>query len=605
VSAAAQDVRFLVSRPVLPHCRPGRPDQMVFTGDAHGRCEIFTWDAATSSARQVTDRPGGTLYSTIDADGWVWWFDDSGDGRGDWRVQPFEGGPDTPGLAGVPPGRPAGLAMTGDGTVAIGVGDETGLSVYVGRRGGPARRAARLETPGALVDISPDANWLMVAGRSDSPVAVGLVDARTGIVAAEFSGRRTRRWGNGFDPARPAEGLLIEEDGDHYRLVTLNPGTPGTAGGGAAGTTPHDWHRFDSELAVSWFPSGGRVLVRQDRHGRSRLLALDLRARTAESIAVPPGTVWDAVPLEDDVLYLWTDSVTPPQATSRAGRNLPVSDLDHEQPVPGTVTDLWTPGEGGAVHTLLSLPAPGRNGRARPPLVFLLHGGPADHDQDAYDPVVHTLVANGFAVARVNYRGSTGYGPRWRRGGLGRGGLPQLADLVRVRTDILARGLADPRAVGLWGTSWGGYLALLAAGRHPDLWQAVVAVKPVADSVLAYAVGTPALRAVDEALFGGSPEQVPDRYEAASPISHVAHLRAPLLIVAAENDRKCPPEQIHSYLAALRRHAIRHEMHWSPSGHDGAEGQEHVDVLRRALVHLARSFRESTRPAPDRPPGFR
>ncbi|MGG8408913.1 S9 family peptidase, partial [Streptomyces sp. 12297] len=90
-----------VYRPVLPVTSPRNPDRMVYTGDAEGRCEIFTWDRSTGTGRQLTDRPHGTLLCAIDADDAVWWFDEDRGGSGAWRTQPFDGGPDRPALAGL------------------------------------------------------------------------------------------------------------------------------------------------------------------------------------------------------------------------------------------------------------------------------------------------------------------------------------------------------------------------------------------------------------------------------------------------------------------------------------------------------------------------
>ncbi|UZJ32719.1 alpha/beta hydrolase family protein [Streptomyces endophytica] len=252
------------------------------------------------------------------------------------------------------------------------------------------------------------------------------------------------------------------------------------------------------------------------------------------------------------------------------------------------------------MHTLLSQPAPAAG--PRPPLVFLVHGGPADHDRDAYDPQVHSLVASGFAVARVNYRGSTGYGPRWRTAYAEGVGLAQVADLVAVRADLLRRGLAREDALGLWGTSWGGYLTLLALGTRPGLWRAGVAVKPVADCAAAYRAGTPALRALDERLFGGTPETVPDRYRRSSPLHYAADVRAPLLVIAASLDAKCPPGQVRGYLAALRAAGVAHESMWLATGHDGYAGADHMAVLRRALGFLDRHLRPA--PAAHQAPRF-
>ncbi|WAL99990.1 alpha/beta fold hydrolase [Streptomyces sp. Je 1-369] len=263
--------------------------------------------------------------------------------------------------------------------------------------------------------------------------------------------------------------------------------------------------------------------------------------------------------------------------------------------VPGTVRDIRTPGPDGPVHTLLSLP---EDGQGPHPAVFLVHGGPADHDRDAYDGTLHSLVASGFAVARVNYRGSTGYGPRWQRAYRDGVGHTQVADLAAVHADLTARGLIRPDATGLWGTSWGGYLVLLALGTRPGLWRAGVAVKPVADYAAAHASGTVALRALDERLFGGTPDQVPARYAHSSPIRYAARVRDPLLVVAATHDTKCPAQQVRSYLGALAAAGARHESLWLDSGHDGYDGGDHMTVLRRAVLFLDRELRAPRRPAP-------
>jgi dipeptidyl aminopeptidase/acylaminoacyl peptidase len=215
-----------------------------------------------------------------------------------------------------------------------------------------------------------------------------------------------------------------------------------------------------------------------------------------------------------------------------------------------------------------------------------VHGGPADHDRDAYDATVHSLVASGYAVARVNYRGSTGYGPRWRRAFGTDVGHPQVDDLAAVRADLVGRGLVDGRATALWGVSWGAYLVLLALGTRPGLWQAGVAVKPVADWVTAHRMTTPALRALDVRWFGGTPEQVPERYAFSSPLTFAARVRAPLLVVGADKDVKCPPEQIRSYLGALTAAGVAHEEMWLDTGHDGYDGATHVAVLHRSLTFL-------------------
>ncbi|WP_329402213.1 alpha/beta fold hydrolase [Streptomyces melanogenes] len=597
--------RYQVYRAALPEVCAADPARMTFTADAEGRCEVFTWDARTGRTRQVTDRPHGTFHHAIDRDGQVWWFDEDEHGAGHWRFQPFGGGDDRPGLIGPAPGEPRGLAVGDNATVAMGLGDARTTAVHIGPRGGPAREVTRVDGHVTLSGITPDGRLLAVSGAAGSARAVTvLADDGTTRAVLPGDGAHGRLWSLGFAPTGDrAELLLVREADDRYLLASWRPDTessgPDTGPGGASGITTHTWCAFDTEITARWHPDGHSVLVRQDRHGRSTLHRVDLSARTVEPVPVPRGTLLDAAPRAGtDVHYLWTDTANPPRMGSTAGTPLPPTH-GIPAPVPGEHRDLWTPGPDGPVHSLLSLPE-GRGGAV--PAVFLVHGGPADHDRDAYDGVVHSLVASGFAVVRVNYRGSTGYGPRWRRA-FGQGvGLTQVDDLAAVRADLVARGVVRADAAGLWGTSWGGYLVLLALGVCPDLWQAGVAVKPVADCAAAHRTSTPALRALDERLFGGTPDEVPERYERSSPLRYAAAVRAPLLVAAATRDAKCPPGQVRDYLAALRHARVPHESMWLETGHDGYQADDHVAVLRRAVVFLDRELRGPGRAAAPKTP---
>ncbi|MEU5688383.1 alpha/beta hydrolase family protein [Streptomyces venezuelae] len=580
--------RFQVYRAALPEVCSADPRRMVFTADAEGRCEICTWDTATRRSRRVTDRPGGTLHGAIDRDARIWWFDEDARGVGQWRHQAFTGGPDRPGLTGVPDGTARGLAVIGGPIATIGIGLDDSTTIRIGRRGGPGREVTRVEGPAALAGIAPSGDLLALTRTADSPAAVTLLTPDGTVVAVlPGDGPHGRLWALGFAPTGPRPTLLlVREHEDRYLLATWTP---------ARGAATHDWCAFDTQITARWYPDGHSVLIRQDRHGRSLLHRAHLDDRTLTPVPTPPGTLLDAAPRPGGDLHtLWTDTTHPPTMTSSTGTPLPPLGTVTGH-VPGTVRDIRTPGPDGPVHTLLSLP---EDGTGPHPAVFLVHGGPADHDRDAYDGTVHSLVASGFAVARVNYRGSTGYGPSWQRAYRDGVGHTQVADLAAVHADLTARGLIRPDATGLWGTSWGGYLVLLALGTRPGLWRAGVAVKPVADYAAAHAAGTVALRALDERLFGGTPDQVPARYAHSSPIRYAARVRDPLLVVAATHDTKCPAQQVRSYLGALDAAGARHESLWLDSGHDGYDGGDHMTVLRRAVLFLDRELRPPRRPAP-------
>jgi dipeptidyl aminopeptidase/acylaminoacyl peptidase len=262
------------------------------------------------------------------------------------------------------------------------------------------------------------------------------------------------------------------------------------------------------------------------------------------------------------------------------------------------VDDAWVDGPGGRIHALVSKPAGAAAGPL--PTVFLVHGGPTSHDADAFVPGVAAWVDAGFAVVRVNYRGSTGYGSAWRDAIEHRVGLTELEDIAAVRDWAVAAGLADPSAVVLAGASWGGFLTLLGLGVRPDAWSLGIAGVPVADYVAAYEDEMEGLRAFDRSLFGGTPETVPDRYRQSSPITYVDDVRAPVLILAGANDPRCPIRQIENYIAALAARGAPHEVYRFDAGHGSLVIEERIRQVAAELSFARRHFARWPSPPSDR-----
>jgi len=242
-------------------------------------------------------------------------------------------------------------------------------------------------------------------------------------------------------------------------------------------------------------------------------------------------------------------------------------------------------GPGGRIHALLRLPGAGS---APYPTVFEVHGGPEWHDADSFTSYSSAYVDQGYAVVNVNYRGSTGYGTAWRDAIGERIGHTELADVQAVRDHLVRSGIVDDSRVAISGSSWGGYLALLALGSQPDAWTVGVAGVPVADYLAAYEDEMEALKGFDRALFGGSPAQVPDRYADSSPITYVNAVRAPVLVLAGENDPRCPIRQVDNYLARLTERGVPHEVYRFDAGHGSMVDDERVRQLGVELAYLAR-----------------
>jgi dipeptidyl aminopeptidase/acylaminoacyl peptidase len=204
-----------------------------------------------------------------------------------------------------------------------------------------------------------------------------------------------------------------------------------------------------------------------------------------------------------------------------------------------------------------------------------VHGGPNWHHTDGYEPTVQSYVDHGYAVLLVNYRGSTGFGRAFRDAIRGHLGTLESEDVNAALDHAVAAGWVDPQRVALEGWSWGGYLATLNAGLRPDRWRAVCAGIPVGDYVASHYESAPELRAWDVAMFGDPVEEA-ERYRAGNPITYVQDVRAPVLLIAGEQDSRCPLGQVMTYAVALKALGRPVDVHLYRGGHHANATEEQV-----------------------------
>jgi dipeptidyl aminopeptidase/acylaminoacyl peptidase len=154
--------------------------------------------------------------------------------------------------------------------------------------------------------------------------------------------------------------------------------------------------------------------------------------------------------------------------------------------------------------------------------------------------------------------------------------------MVAARETLVGAGIADPARVVLQGGSYGGYLTLLGLGRRPDLWAAGVATVAIADWRLMYEDGE-SLRDYEVALFGGTPDQTPELYAEASPVTYVDRLAAPLLIIQGRNDARCPARQMEDYVERAARLGKDVTIDWFEAGHGHGATETRIEWCHRAI----------------------
>ncbi|MFF7440799.1 prolyl oligopeptidase family serine peptidase [Streptomyces sp. NPDC008122] len=581
--------RFRAPRVSLPEWAEEAPDRSLFVSNATGTYELYAWDRASGGQRQVTDRPNGTTDGTLSPDGAsVWWFADTdGDEFGVWMRQPFEGGADEPAVPGLAPSYPAGLAIGREGTLVVGRStDEDGSTVHLVRPGAaePVEIYRHRESAG-VGDLSYDGSLIAIEHTEHGDAmhsALRVLRASDAGMVAELDDTKggTEELGLtvlGFAPLAGDTRLLV----GHQRRGRWEPMLWDVA----TGTETDLRLDLPGDVSAEWYPDGSGLLIVHGFEARSELWRYEIATGALVRVETPAGSVSSATARPDgSVEYLWSSAAEPPVVRSTAG-GVVLDPPGPKAPPSVPVEDVWVDGPGGRVHALVQRPA---EGEGPFPTVFEVHGGPTWHDSDAFASGPAAWVDHGYAVVRVNYRGSTGYGREWTDALKHRVGLIELEDIAAVRAWAVDSGLADPARLVLSGGSWGGYLTLLGLGTQPDDWAVGLAAVPVADYVTAYEDEMEALKAMDRTLLGGSPEEVPERYAASSPLTYVDAVKAPVHVTAGVNDPRCPIRQIDNYVDRLAARGAVHEVYRYDAGHGSLVVEERIKQVALDLDFAAR-----------------
>jgi dipeptidyl aminopeptidase/acylaminoacyl peptidase len=240
-----------------------------------------------------------------------------------------------------------------------------------------------------------------------------------------------------------------------------------------------------------------------------------------------------------------------------------------------------TPDGGTGIAEAHALVYPPTNPRAsapdgeRPPLLVVVHGGPTSAASAVLDLGVQYWTSRGFCVADVDYRGSTGYGRRYREALKGRWGVVDLDDVVACARYLADTGRVDPARMAIRGGSAGGYTTLAALTLRPGVFSAGASHYGVAD-LAALAADTHKFESrYLDGLVAPWPEGA-DVYAERSPITHVDALSTPLAVFQGDEDRIVPMEQAEAIVAALREKGVPHAYLLFPGEQHGFRKAENI-----------------------------
>ncbi len=198
--------------------------------------------------------------------------------------------------------------------------------------------------------------------------------------------------------------------------------------------------------------------------------------------------------------------------------------------------------DGLRVSARLYLPSSGLGFTGARPVVYYIHGGPQGQERPDFAwfsmPLIQYLTLRGFAVFAPNVRGSTGYGLSYTKHVDRDWGGQDRLDHVHAMMEVLPKDKRlDVKRAAVVGRSYGGYMTLMQAGLHPDLWQASCDMFGPYD-LLTFSERIPATWKPYFKIALGDPEKADERafLVERSPKTHLHNMSAPMLVIQGRND---------------------------------------------------------------------
>ena len=239
--------------------------------------------------------------------------------------------------------------------------------------------------------------------------------------------------------------------------------------------------------------------------------------------------------------------------------------------------------DGKTISALLWIPFNLKRDGSNPALV-LPHGGPTGQSGDYWSPRVAALVSRGYICIEPNVRGSTGYGMEFQKANYKDLGGGDLQDEVYAAKFLEATVYVNPKKIGITGGSYGGFMTLMAIGKTPEVWAAAVELFGVIDWMTMLQHSDPVLQQYVKSLLG---DPVKDRaaYDAASPISFINNVKAPLLVLQGDNDPRVPKEEAEQVVALLKKDGKTVDAHYyANEGHGFEKRENQIDSIRRTVA---------------------
>ena len=185
------------------------------------------------------------------------------------------------------------------------------------------------------------------------------------------------------------------------------------------------------------------------------------------------------------------------------------------------------------------------------PLVFSYHGGPEGQSRPTMNPSAQALVSSGIAVFSPNVRGSSGYGKAFMAMDDGAKRVGSIADIKASTDALVAKGIADPKRLGIMGGSYGGYMVMAGVTEYPSMFAAGVNLFGIVNFESFFRETEPWMAAISTTEYGDPVTQA-KMLKNLSPIHKLEKITTPLFVLHGANDTNVPVVEAEQIVESLK-----------------------------------------------------
>lgn len=356
----------------------------------------------------------------------------------------------------------------------------------------------------------------------------------------------------------------------------------------------------ESEEAIEgetlWDATGEKVYYVVSKHSRTYLHAHQINGEKQPALPFPEGTIPMAKISKDGktIVAVHSSMTSPPgiyiyKVGEESVKPLTSRKFNIDLTKLKQIQSIWYESfDGLKIHGWYM---PAATGKPPHPAIIYVHGGPWAQVFDSWFQGVflHSLSQSGFAVFAPNFRGSTGYGAEFQNLDIGDPGGGDLEDIVYAAEWLKKRPEIDGSRIGIMGASYGGYMTLIALTKKPEKFAAGVSLVPVVDWMEMYGLSDALFRAFMETLLDGKPSEKEELYRDRSPMTHIANIKAPVMIMAGKQDSRCPIQPIEKFVKKLKEMNHPHEFVLEEkAGHASAflKWEESIPIITKIIDYF-------------------